>query len=276
LNKALLTLKEFWPSDFNRKPRSLSDLERWKATELRQFLLYIAIVVFKTLLPQSLYHNFLLYYVGITILSRKDLLNQHRETANLYLRAFVQDSSKLYGKPFLSSNVHSLIHLADECKTYGTLDDFSAFAFENLLGELKRMLKKKNQPLEQVANRTHEQITMGAASLENGDTTKSKDLEFNGLKIKVNGKDNHVMLISGEIVKICRSFQVPNGTTKFVGKKYRYHGDLFSYPTPSLLLGVGVYNKNPTENEIFFPFTSIKSKCVLVPFNNKIVFIPLI
>jgi hypothetical protein len=43
--------------------------------------------------------------------------------------------------------MHSLIHLAEECKVHGTLEDFSAFLFENSLGKLKKRLKGNRLPL---------------------------------------------------------------------------------------------------------------------------------
>ena len=45
LSQELINLNEFVPSSFARRPRSLIDLDRWKATEYRSFLLYIGPIV---------------------------------------------------------------------------------------------------------------------------------------------------------------------------------------------------------------------------------------
>ena len=54
------SLSSHIPREFARKPCSLSDVIRWKATELRQFLLYIGPVVLRGVLPEPLYENFIL------------------------------------------------------------------------------------------------------------------------------------------------------------------------------------------------------------------------
>lgn len=38
LDSRIKEVNLYWPSDFNRKPRSLSELEHWKATEFRFYL----------------------------------------------------------------------------------------------------------------------------------------------------------------------------------------------------------------------------------------------
>lgn len=53
-------------------------------------------------------------------------------------------------------NVHNLLHLADDVKLLGCLDDFSAFVFENKLGKLKKLIRKPQYPLQQILRRLHE------------------------------------------------------------------------------------------------------------------------
>lgn len=47
LSESLKFLREFVPYEINRKPRSISELSRWKATELRTFLLYLGPAILK-------------------------------------------------------------------------------------------------------------------------------------------------------------------------------------------------------------------------------------
>jgi len=58
-------------------------------------------------------------------------------------------------------NVHGLIHLAADVKQFGPLDSFSAFPFESFLGRLKKMLRKPNQPLQQIIRRLSEKAEIG-------------------------------------------------------------------------------------------------------------------
>ena len=49
------------PSEFSRQPRWLDELDRWKATEYRQFLLYAGPLVLRDLLHKEVYQYFLYF-----------------------------------------------------------------------------------------------------------------------------------------------------------------------------------------------------------------------
>jgi hypothetical protein len=83
--------------DFARKPRSLSELDRWKATEFRMFLLYIGPVILKQYLEKSKFKNFLCFSVAASILLSETRVEMI-EYARKLLVCFVQQSEKLYGK----------------------------------------------------------------------------------------------------------------------------------------------------------------------------------
>ncbi|XP_036340755.1 uncharacterized protein LOC118750128 [Rhagoletis pomonella] len=59
LSSKLINLKNCIPHEFMRKPRSLDDLKRWKATELRQFLLYYGPFLVHSVLSEERYLNFM-------------------------------------------------------------------------------------------------------------------------------------------------------------------------------------------------------------------------
>jgi len=63
--------------EFNRKPRSLDYLDRWKATELHQFLLYTGMVCLCGLLNDTLYSNFMLLSVAMSILRSPTLCHKY-------------------------------------------------------------------------------------------------------------------------------------------------------------------------------------------------------
>lgn len=53
----------------------------------------------------------------------------------------------LYGDGFLVYSVHSLVHLASDANLFGSLDECSAFSFENYLHQMGRLVHSElNSP----------------------------------------------------------------------------------------------------------------------------------
>jgi len=155
MSAKLVEMRPYIPVEFARKPRSLRELDRWKATELRQFLLYTGPVVLSTFLDRNMYNNFMLLFSGIAILV-SPRLSYHTQYARTLLRSFVLHFGEIYGKDQLVYNVHALVHLADEVQQHGCLDSFSAFPYESYLHKLKRLVRKPDFPLAQIIRRLSE------------------------------------------------------------------------------------------------------------------------
>ena len=135
LSKILLSFAPYIPSDFARKTRSLDDLPRWKATELRLFRKYIGPVALKPILHEDFYLNFLNFHVATRLLSDSEL-SRDKEIANYWktlLTNFVKDSQRLYVRQFVSHDVHNLVHIPEDVLHLGPLESFSAYPFKNYM-----------------------------------------------------------------------------------------------------------------------------------------------
>jgi len=82
----LLAMRDHIPTDFCRQPRSLTETDRWKATEFRLFLLHCGPVVLKGILPDTFYKHFLLLFVASTILTDKNLSSKYTDYASSLLQ----------------------------------------------------------------------------------------------------------------------------------------------------------------------------------------------
>ena len=159
LSAELLSFTGRFPSEFARQPRSLLELDRWKATELRQFLLYSGPLVLKEVVTPKVYNHFLLLHVALSILlqSHDGKRNAYLPYARELLECYVKESKDTYGETFCSYNVHNLVHLADDVENFQcSLDKISCFPFENHLQSLKRLVRNAQNPIAQVGKRLTE------------------------------------------------------------------------------------------------------------------------
>lgn len=292
IDTKIASLKKYWPVEFNRKPRSLAELERWKATEFMHFLLYSGIILLKHCLSSRVYNNFLVLKFAITILLGEDLNYNYNAYAGELLRHFITNACKIYGDEFLVYNTHAMIHLPDDAKKYGSLNSISCFPFENFLGSLKRMLRKSNMPLQQVVRRLAEHQNRDSPVVMNTEGLFGEvqfiDEQFSHICEGVFYKkyvtkhftltnkigDNCISTGSGDIVQISYFVKKQNGKIYIIAKKLQSVKAFTDYPTDSSLLSL--YECSHSDDIICFPVDDILHKGVLLPFENKFVFSPLI
>lgn len=105
------SLHKYVCSEFVRIPNSFEEIDRWKATEFRIFLLYLAPVLLHKFLSPTYMKHFLTLHCAIRILCHpQDYIKKNQYAKDLLLY-FVQYYSVLYGKENMIYTVHNLIHL---------------------------------------------------------------------------------------------------------------------------------------------------------------------
>jgi hypothetical protein len=183
LNEKLVRLR--LPNEFSRQPRTIFELDRWKATELRSSLLYTGYIFLKGILSRDMYMLYLRFAVSMNILHADDSV--HRNVLLNYARQlileFIRDAEHLLGPDFNVYNVHCMSHIPDDVEKFQcSLNDISAFPFENHLQLIKKMVRGPTNPLGQVsgrlAERQHQQNRKSKKKLEPYVSAREKDSMF--------------------------------------------------------------------------------------------------
>ncbi len=262
------------PIEFGRKSRSLWEIDRWKATELRTFLLYTGPVILRNVIKIEQYKLFLNLSVAVRILAMPRQKSEMIHYAESLLTYFVAQFKKLFGKVNLSYNVHGLLHLAKDVRKHGHLDQFSAFKFENYLGQLKKIVRSPNLPLQQVHRRLSERddnVLIPNVKACEFSSHRNDTVVYKGFALK---KGTTVLLSTGEFVKI-KSESLRNGN--FAGNILFKIRPFFTEPCDSSLLHIYVLQSTNHSVTREFNVSIIFTKCVVFTLSEtETVVIPLI
>ena len=276
LTKCLESLRVCISSEFSRRPRSVLEIDRWKATEWRQLVLYTGPVVLKGVLSDSVYKHFLLLHVAVYCLTSPHFAKSHCVYASHLLKLFVEQYEDIYGPEGLVYNVHNLCHLADDCKKYGALDNISAFPFENHLKSIKRLVRNGHNPLQQISRRYSEM-----RNLELPGTTKPNRRSVASLmlgrefSISTSQRDRNLLLY-GEIVVCYDKLNCDDSgqLITFEGRRFECSRPLYTYPTSSSMLDIYLVGRlsNTVEK---WQACAVQAKCMLLSHGSEAVCIPL-
>uniref|UniRef100_A0A1Y1L962 DUF4806 domain-containing protein n=1 Tax=Photinus pyralis TaxID=7054 RepID=A0A1Y1L962_PHOPY len=285
ISARLNVLKKYICSEFCRKPRTLDELDRWKATEFRQILLYTGPVIFKEILTVDQYNHFLSFSIAIRIFcSNKQNLYLY---AHKLLTYFVQNFELFYGLENITHNVHMLTHLFHDVKKVGPLDNFSAFKYESKLFKIKNKMQSSSKPLQQIYNRIVEEqkliqpVISSYPYLENflGISDSNEELferiQFRNYMLSIKAPNNCCCI--QDILFEIRSIKKTHNKIILLGVKYLNTQPFYFDPLNSLILGIGVVNDNnilPATYDI----SCVTKKCLKMPtaLPNSYIIMPLI
>ncbi|KYQ58852.1 hypothetical protein ALC60_02144 [Trachymyrmex zeteki] len=149
----LQQIKNYCPKEFSRKPQLMKKYSGFKATENRQLLLYTAPVIYYGLINPAAYKHFLLLHSAIRVLVSSFLSEDRLDFAHTALSIFVNRAEDIYGPEFLSYVTHCLLHLIDNVRRFGSLNELSMFPYENNMTYFRNACCKPHQHLQQIVNR---------------------------------------------------------------------------------------------------------------------------
>jgi hypothetical protein len=284
LSDRLKVLTNEVPREFGRRPRTLTEIDRWKAVEFRQFLLYTGVVVLPGIVANEVFDHFMLLSVGIMLLVHPIYHAVCNDYAHELLKMFVEQSVTIYGPEFVVYNVHCLVHLAAEAKQRGCLDSFSAFPYENELKTLKRLVRKAAVPLSQVVRRLSEKNDhQSRQNLHlqpdcvvkcehfNGPVLQGFEsgqqfsrLRFRNLFVRCDSADNCIVVKDVGPVLVKNIIQMQNQNVYIVCQTFKNLSSVFSYPLGSS--GLSIFEATDlSDTFVSFPVTNIEAKCVRLP-----------
>lgn len=290
LSEKLLNVASYMPAEFTRRPRTVAEVKRWKATEFRQFLLYVGPCILNDILEKAVYNHFMLLSVAIRILASPHLPLDHAKYANELLVLFVNEGAKIYGKEFLVYNVHSLVHLTNDVINLGPLEDFSAFKYENVLGMIKRLVRKPQYPMQQVVRRLREIHMHHKEGMVNSSSGVSevllkehcegpvpngvvlvkqfRKLQFGNYVISTCTRGNNYLITNDYIPVIVRNIGTVNNETVLICSTFLDVRDAFDYPIQSSKLGIYRITESTSTLKVL-ALKDIKSKCVYIAISDR-------
>jgi len=180
---------------------------------------------------------------------------------------FIQSFQTIYGKENVTFNVHALLHIAKDVKKYGPLDKFSAFCFESYLCSIKKLIRKGDKPLQQIARRLteyellrddiHKTETKKDNRFQaekqhfrkNSNLAQQREKQYKILKtdswsINIDDdRNNTIMLRDSLVIKVLNIIKKEN-QLYIIGQKYLNARDLFTIPgLKSSVLGICIVSE---------------------------------
>jgi len=221
--------------------------------------------------------------------------NDELQLCHQLLCNFVNEASLLYGKSFVSYNVHSLTHLVDDYWHFGSLETVNAFVFESYLGILKKCIKSGYKPLQQVArhafHRNHMSVYIDSCydkddsipvvenlpCSENGCArlnVRNLVLPNNGGILKCPSLADCSISYEDHFYKVVSIFRSSEVNYLNV-KAYLDVKNLFTSPIDSSVIGVYIVD-NLSDDMVTIEVTSKVRKCMLLPRKRKYVALELL
>lgn len=138
LNARLSQLK--FPKELHRLSRPIEDRAKWRASELKNFILYFGVPCLINILPERYLDHFSLLVEGVTLLY-KEVTDETLRKSRRLLTKFYSQVKGLYGAEAETYNMHLIPHFPDYVEQLGPVWTFTTFPFEGNMKNIKNCVK---------------------------------------------------------------------------------------------------------------------------------------
>ncbi|XP_035707120.1 uncharacterized protein LOC118435320 [Folsomia candida] len=267
--------RKYFPSCFQRLPRSVVHVDNFKGSEFRSFILYTGAGALVDIIPRREYKNFLRLHCAMFILLSKKADNlEWNGVAESLLKEFVTKCIILYGVKFAVYNVHGLLHIHDDAILFGNLDQISTFPFENYMQQIKRWIHSHNYFLEQVSKRILENEILHI-DMKKRNEVKINEKPWYTKIYKRNG--NCFMLKTGKII-VFREYLhlLENAKVKFMVQYFEHLQRVDHYPIDSTKLGIFLADKLGDKVCVELQESDLLHQCTRLPYKKYFMCFPLL
>ena len=128
------------PSIITRRPHGSEHFKFYKASEYQSFLLYYSLPVLHDILPPEYWNHYACFVVSIYNLTQQSISDEQLQYCEQTIKQFCCKFEQLYGRRYMSANIHLLLHLTQCVRELGPLWVYSCFCFESQNGILKSLV----------------------------------------------------------------------------------------------------------------------------------------
>jgi hypothetical protein len=125
VNKRMKAMRP--PHFVRRRLRPLDQLALYKTSEFKNWILYYCIPIMYDLFDERCMVHFFKLWKATFLLNGEEISLVDISEAKTLLQEYVEEFKTIYGAHYMTSNVHSLIHLADSALQMGPLFHTSCF-----------------------------------------------------------------------------------------------------------------------------------------------------
>lgn len=278
------------PKEIHRSVRTVIVLSNWKGSEYRTFFYYLSLVILKDALPSQAYYHFLHLFCSITICSNEKHF-KFLTIAEKMLEHFVAIFKNIYGKDYVSSNIHNLTHVVQEVRKFGKLQSFNAYPFENKLYVIKNLIRQGNKPLQQVARRLNERFDMKFENINQNHTdypfikknqrkARLIQLCFSSFTLSAQDQNKWFMNEKDSVIELKSIYTNNEDNSKDIfiqGYRIENLHDVFEEPLKSSYLSIYKTDRNNMKKtNVVCKASNVKCKLVQIDYNSELFFVPLL